>query len=269
MKQLLKSKYSWRYHVFDYLRRIKCRYNRNSYLYNTVYNYVDRPEYGYCIWHAAIEAKKLGIDKISIIEFGVATGIGLINIEEHIRRIRKIIDIEFEVYGFDTGTGLPKPVDYRDLPFKWQEGQFTMDLDQLKRKLKNSKMVLGDVKNTCEDFFSKHNPAPIGCVFFDLDLYSSTVDAFKIFSTPPKNYLPRQVLYFDDILGHNEYIGELLAIREFNNSHKDKKIVRPYGLYALRQELWTEKIFQLHDFTHPQYNTLLGRFENDDADGLF
>ena len=68
------------------------------------YDWVARPWYGYSIFNAAKMAKSLGYERISIIEFGVAEGKGLVNIERHIEEIKKIVNIEFEVYGFDMGT---------------------------------------------------------------------------------------------------------------------------------------------------------------------
>jgi hypothetical protein len=61
-------------------------------------------------------------------------------------------------------------------------------------------------------------PYPVGFVAFDLDYYSSTTVAFRVFE---KEHLPRVHCYFDDTIWpesayHNEYIGELCAIREFN-----------------------------------------------------
>ena len=93
---------------------------------------LDRPHYGYCIYHAGVLAKKLGYDRISVIEFGVAGGRGLTLIEQYVCEIRRSLAIDFEVYGFDTGAGLPKPKDYRDLPYVWQTDQFPMDVDRLR-----------------------------------------------------------------------------------------------------------------------------------------
>ena len=84
------------------------------------------------------------------------------------------------------------------------------------------------MKNTTKEFFTKMNPAPIAFIANDLDLYSSTINSFNIFNADDKFYLPRIFCYFDDILGdeismYNDYSGELLAIKEFNDSNKNKK----------------------------------------------
>ena len=41
-------------------------------------NLTERPHYLYCIYNAAILAQRLGLGKISIIEFGVAGGNGIL-----------------------------------------------------------------------------------------------------------------------------------------------------------------------------------------------
>ena len=52
------------------------------------YDWVARPWYGYSIFQAAKMAKSLGYERISIIEFGVAEGKGLVNIERHIEETK-------------------------------------------------------------------------------------------------------------------------------------------------------------------------------------
>lgn len=209
---------------------------------------VPRPYYGYPIYHSLKLASSLGYKKVSIMEFGVAGGRGLINAEYHVREIQKILDIEVEIYGFDLIEGLPRPVDYRDLPYQWKEGFYKMDVEKLKSKLKFSKLVLGDIKESIKNF----SCSPIACVLMDVDYYSSTVDALEIFKMP---HLPRVFCYFDDVVGnetclYNEYTGELLAIKEFNQNNK-MKIVK----YGGENTSYNDNIFIMHDFDHPQYNS--------------
>jgi hypothetical protein len=218
---------------------------------------VHRPGYGYCVLQAGRLAVKLGYSKISVLEFGVAGGRGLVAIEQHVERLERELDLKYEVYGFDTGVGLPKPTDYRDLPYHWQEGFFRMEKETIEARLKRSVLILGHIRDTVTKFFDEYSPAPIGCVFFDMDYYSSTVASFDIFRTDTANYLPRVFCYFDDITGteielYNEFTGELLAINEFNAAEPSKKFAPVRHLHG--RGSWNERVYSFHDFRHPRYN---------------
>ena len=220
-----------------------------------------RPYLAYCMYHMAIAAKQLGFDKVSVIEFGVAQGAGLLCMERLAANIEKEISIELEIYGFDTGQGMPKEVDYRDAPYLWQEGFFKMNREELESKLKRAQLIIGDVAETVPGFFKNYSPAPIGFVVFDLDFYSSTVNALEIFNVNNNTRLPRTFCYFDDLVGvdHDllcEYVGERRAIDEYNQQNKDMKIAKIYGLSSKRwvRSYWHEQVFILHDFKHPMYN---------------
>ena len=76
-------------------------------------------------------AKKLGYRQISILEFGVAGGNGLIYPEYITQKISKLLAIDIDIYGFDTGNGLTEPSDYRDLPYIWEKGFYKMDVPKL------------------------------------------------------------------------------------------------------------------------------------------
>ena len=202
LKDILAYPYPLRVALFRGLRRLRNKYSRSHYYYRTVFNEVERPEYGYCIYRAAMLAKSLNQSRISIIELGVAQGSGLMSIEKHIKNIKREIDMEFDVFGFGLEVGLPKPEDYQDMPFKWWEGRFEMDTKSLKKKLKHTKLVLGDVKETIKHFLIVYpDTAPIGAVFFDMDYYSSTRDSFALFRDS-KHYLPRVLLRFRRYFGH-------------------------------------------------------------------
>jgi hypothetical protein len=222
---------------------------------------VNRPYYAYGLLQAANEAKSLGIKKISAIEFGVAAGNGLLELEKLSEHITRITGVKINVYGFDLATGLPQPADYRDLPFIWQKGFYVMDIKALKDKLKpTTKLYLGNVKATTGKFIQE-DIAPIGFISFDLDYYTSTRDAFVILKAANQKILPRVFCYFDDIIGTDEeilsdYVGELLAIREFNQKNKKRKIAPLKGLFHKRviQATWTDMIYVLHVFDHKLYN---------------
>src|SRR4051812_24481223 len=190
------------------------------------------PYYPNYLWGtlcAAAVAETLGYERISVIEFGVAGGNGLVALESCARQAAELSGVAIDTYGFDTGTGLPKPEDYRDLPQLWSEGFFAMDADSLRSRLTDAHLVLGPVAETVDEFVA-NRPAPIGFVSFDLDMYSSTMDAFAIFESMHDIVMPRVVCYFDDMAGfsHGDFTGERLAISEFNERHEMRKISQVY-----------------------------------------
>jgi hypothetical protein len=218
-----------------------------------------RPHFAWGVLYGANLAKGVGLERISVIEFGVAGGNGLVSLEEIAAAVGQLFGIEIDVYGFDTGIGLPKPEDYRDLPNLYREAGFPMDPEKLRRRLKKAHLVLGDVGRTIGSFIES-GPAPVAFVSIDVDLYTSTMDALKLFDADHKLLLPRVYCYFDDILGEtfSEFTGERLAIAEFNDSHKMRKISPIFGLrYFLRaphnQEAWSEQMFIAHIFEHELY----------------
>jgi hypothetical protein len=227
-----------------------------------------KPAYAYGLQQATWLAKQLGISTISAIEFGVAGGRGLLELERLGELAEEATSVKVDTYGFDMGSGLPKPGDYRDLPYHWQRGFYAMDVDALRSKLRRSKLIIGDVASTVPAFLVKDQPAPIGFVAFDLDLYTSTVDALKLFDGPKEYLLPRVITYFDDTIGsqgaegfHNHYVGELLAISEFNQCHQAEKIAAINGFEYRRliPSEWNVATFMLHLFNHPQYNVYVGK----------
>jgi len=226
---------------------------------------VDRPHYGYCIFQAARLAELLGYPKISVIEFGCGGGNGLLNAEMHIKEVAKIFDVDIELYGFDMGSGLPPLKDYRDIPHYFQPGLYEMDRKSLEEKLSLATLVIGDIRDTGKTFFEQYNPAPVACVFHDLDFYSSTSDALKLFDMDSKHFLPRVFMYFDDIIGDdlwlcNEFTGELLAIDEFNRNHGDKKIsINNAVQFQYPDTRWAHQIYIYHDFSHQKYNEFVGK----------
>jgi hypothetical protein len=213
------------------------------------YGKLPRPDYAYGIYHAAELANRLGLPKMSVIEFGVAGGRGLVAMEQIATEVEKIFPITIELFGFDSATGLPEPVDYRDLAYIFARGEYEMDEPKLRSALTRARLVLGNVADTVPSFFKKHSPAPIGFVAFDLDLYSSTVDALRTFDAQQESVLPRLYCYFDDIIDgdfilDNEWVGELLAIKEFNEGHPLRKIAPINGLRHKRnlEKNWSKKV---------------------------
>jgi hypothetical protein len=223
-----------------------------------------RPKYAYCVYQGAFLAKRLGYKRISMIEFGVAGGNGLLCLEREAAKTGKKLGIEIDVYGFDTAEGLPSALDYRDLPFVWKKGAMSMNYDSLKKRLKRARLVIGDIRESANDFIEKYKPAPIAAVFHDMDYYSSTKAALRIFDAGSEYLLPRMWNYFDDIGGDNlallsDYTGERLAIKEFNDSHEHKKLSPAYNLLERTHvKYWHHQVFVLHVFNHEKYNTFIG-----------
>ena len=158
-------------------RRIVKQLSLFSYEDRLTIGAVDRAHYGYCIFQAAKLASLLNYPRMSVIEFGCGGGNGLINAEMHIKEVMKLCSVDIELYGFDAGSGLPSPVDYRDMPttfepvcMKWTELPY-------QRQLERAKLGIGDVRDTCRTFLQEHEPATIGCV---LDYYSSTRNALTL-----------------------------------------------------------------------------------------
>jgi hypothetical protein len=228
------------------------------------YDAVVRSHYAYGIYWAALEAKKLGLNGISVIEFGVAGGNGLLVMEQHAAEVERETGVAIQVYGFDRASGLPPPSDYRDMPYAYRAGTYSMDRASLEERLERAKLVIGDVAQTARSFVADYHPAPIGFIAFDLDLYSSTNDSFALFSAPDDFLLPRVFCYFDDVVGSdlflmNEYVGELRSIREFNESNERQKIAPIYG-FAQKRVLpcwWAIKMFAFHRFDHRLYTAFV------------
>ena len=190
----------------------------------------------------------------------MAGGNGLLALEKAATLVGELIGVDIDVYGFDMGSGMPKPIDYRDLPNLYSEGQFSMDTDKLMSKLTSAELIIGNVKETVPQFMKKAF-APIGFISIDLDYYSSTSDAFILLEGDYDCLMPRIFCYFDDIMGFtfSEFTGERLAISEFNERNAMKKISPIFGLKfylpnQYRQAIWAYAIYIAHLFEHPLYS---------------
>jgi hypothetical protein len=134
-----------------------------------------------------------------------------------------------------------------------------MDEKRLQKRLRRARLILGLVEATVSEFIASR-PSPVAFISFDLDYYSSTMQAFKLLEAEQTLLLPRIYCYFDDIMGftYSEYNGERLAIAEFNASHSSRKISPIYGLrYFLPaphgQADWSEMFYIAHVFDHELY----------------
>ena len=219
-----------------------------------------RCEYAWGVAQAAALGKVLGLDRVSVVEFGVAGGYGLLCMERCAALIERNAGIGIDVYGLDSGVGLPRPVDYRDQPNMWFEGQLPMNRDVLEQELDRAQLRIGFLEETIAGFMAER-PAPIAFVSVDVDLYSSTRDALTIFRGDYDLLLPRVICYFDDICGHSysDFTGERLAISEFNDAHPNRKLSPIYSLRhfvpsAHRAHVGWDGIYFAHFYDHPLYN---------------
>jgi hypothetical protein len=218
-----------------------------------------RVPYAWGMLQSVSLANAIGVPRISVLEFGVAGGNGLVALEQIADRLETLFPVKIDVYGFDTGAGLPSVTDYRDVPNIASTGLYVMDEAKLRSRLKRSHLVLGDVKDTVAAF-TAGKPAPIGFLACDLILYTSTVSCLRTLDAGESVLLPRIHCIFDDVLGfsYGDCNGQRLAIHEFNASHAMRKVSPMYGLrhYVPARcfnEMWVEKVWIAHIFDHSLY----------------
>lgn len=218
---------------------------------------IRRPHYAHGLLLATLQAQKLGLEEMSVFEFGVSTGDGLRNLCSICHRITADTGFKFRIYGFDSDAGMPEISDYRDHPEIWYTGQFKVDHSLLAGRLPgNAKLIVGDISKTIGPFCGENLNAkcPVGFVAIDVDLYSSTKSAFKLFEGRPEFYLPAVVMYFDDVndmITLNSWCGEALAIREFNVENKLRKIEEKWTRQNSPNAGWHDQMYCCHVLDHP------------------
>lgn len=247
-------------------RRLLRRFPIGSWERRLLSGAVHRTHYAWCLHYAALQAKGLGYHAITVVELGVAGGNGLLCLCDHAAQIRKHLGIEIRLVGFDSGGGLPATGDVRDLHYLWPAGSFEMDRAALEKRLAGrAELIFGNVAETVPRWQPQAD-APLACVMFDLDLYSSTRDALPLLTK--SNVLPRVWCYFDDIRGEpimdlTDFIGEAAAVREFND-HPDRSMLRDNVSLArvfadVPPESWHQKMYIYHRLSHPLYETCLSK----------
>ena len=221
-------------------------------------NLYHRSHYAYCMVLAAETALRMSLAKVSAVEFGVYRGSGLRNMCEIADFIHQTLGVEFRIYGFDTGAGLPAVADWRDHPEIWTGGAYAMpDFTALAAQLPgNCELIIGDCKDTLAPFLRTHGSAqaPIGFVSLDVDQYHSTVSALRIFDAEATHLAPVIPVWVDDsYIGvlQTTYAGEGLAIREFNERHDLRKIEQKIVRTDDFPRLWHHCIHFAHIFDHP------------------
>ena len=228
-----------------------------SFRKKVAYDLVLRPQHAFSILAAADQAKLRGLKAISILEFGVANGAGLMNIIKIAKKVTKDTGIAINIYGFDTGTGMPAPLDFKDHPEYYTTGDFPMNKSLLEQSIKGEATIIyGTIKDTISNFKKTISPdAPIGFISVDVDYYSSTKEVLELFKSNAQHFLPLTYVYFDDILlpHHNDKCGELLAIKEFNDQETYRNI--SYHPFFVNQRIfknadWVKQIYYFHVLDH-------------------
>ncbi len=221
-------------------------------------NIYHRGNYAYCMILAAEAALRMSLTKVSVIEFGVWYGSGLKNMCEIADLLQQTLGVEFRIYGFDTGAGLPEVADWRDHPELWGGGTLVMpNFEELRSQLPdNCKLIIGNIKDTLPTFLENHGSAeaPIGFVSLDVDQYHSSVSALKVFDADPTHLTPAVPIWVDDSylnVLQTTYAGEGLAIREFNDQHPLRKIEQKIIRTDDFPRLWHHCIYFAHIFDHP------------------
>lgn len=243
----------------DILRRWQLRFKEEYFgmARGTAPTQLPYPPYAVAIWRATEIAASTGTERISVLEFGVASGDGLIACELLAREIGRIHNVGIDVYGFDGGSGLPENADWRDCPQCWRGGQFTMDREALESRLSDASLILGNITETWPSFIEGNN-APVGAMLIDVDYYSSTTAILNPLPGHILKFLPIVNMYFDDIGGSLQYQGESLAIREFNAKNRMIKIspeTESFGEFNLGGRRYGfSKLKACMFYAHPQFN---------------
>ena len=223
------------------------------------FDLVVREQYAFPILYAASAAKRYGYDCVILVELGVASGSGLLNMCRIAERTTRATGIHFRVIGFDGGKGMPPAIDYRDLPEHFQIGELpdvrfcgpqagvAIECGAYHRRCRGNRARLA--RKLTKDM-------PLGFVAVDVDYYSAAKAAMAILEGAPENYLPLVPVYLDDIGvdGSNPWNGELLAISEFNAENALRKIA-PFTLLRSRRIFkhtqWIDRMYAAHIHDHP------------------
>lgn len=222
------------------------------------YGLLERPNYAYGMLRAADLAKYFGKKTVTVVEFGVASGHGLLAMVDLAAAIQRETGVALRVVGFDTGAGLPEPAGYKDHPELWRGGDFAMeDREALTRKLAGrAEIIWGDIADTVAAFTETlTQEAPLGFASVDVDIYTATKSALRCLTGAPEAYLPAVSMYFDDttFFFANRWAGELAAIEEFNAEQSLRKIDVDRSLPGARHQpyaSWYRNMYACHFLDH-------------------
>ena len=155
------------------------------------------------------EIKEKNIEGV-IVEFGVSGGWRLKQLVDSMKEVQ----LERDVYGFDSFEGLPKPDYTYDSEF-WKEGMYAADINDVKQYLKCSENPhIKLIKGWFSDIFKKDevkNLEKIAFARIDCDLYHPAIECLDYLK---ERIVDNGILVFDD-WSNNLRIGETKAFYEW------------------------------------------------------
>ena len=206
------------------------------------------PSYILGVAIAGFISVRSGVKSVSVVEFGVGRGGGMMSLVKISRLFSRLLDVKINVVGVDNGSGLPQPKDSRDHPEIWKEGEFRLTeskiLPRLQRLLSNerARLIIGDLNTDIARVSRSIEAAstPVGFISIDVDYYSSTKPVLDWISRSElRSFIDYCPLYFDDtdsLWSFNKFSGQALAIKEFNDTSNNLYIERKHRalkLYSL------------------------------------
>ncbi len=215
-----------------------------------------RQHNAYGILRACDRARECGQNAVTVVEFGVGPGAGLLNMQAIAMEAERATGVTVFVDGFDTGNGMPKPEGWRDHPDLYGSGDFALP----NRAALEARCIpgmtclhVGYIAKTVDEW----DPiAPIGYIVLDVDYWSSAKDSLRVFTKPATKFQPVIDLYLDDcdLERHSQFAGEQLAIRDWNDIREPVKIERNIFLRCnrpMQRARWLSKMWTVHQFKHP------------------
>jgi hypothetical protein len=208
---------------------------------------------------AAYLATSLDVERISLLEFGVGRGDGIVLLERAAGIVERRLGVGLDVIGFDIGTGVPEPKDPRDMPQMYVPNLYRMDVEGTRARLERAELLIGPLTETVPQFVGRE-PAPVGFAALDFGDYNGTLTGLGFLDGAPPSLLPRVHLYFANVLGltFGDCVGERAAIAEHNRRTESRPISPMFGLRhyvprRFRNSSWPERYYMAHLFDHPDY----------------
>lgn len=235
-----------------------------SFKHRLYFDAVTDAKYAYGIYWSAVQAKRIGLTRITVLEFGVGRGRGLRSMEQITKEVEKELSITIDIYGFDNGTGVPKPSDPRDMGYFWPEGIMHYDAKETEESLTKARVIWGPVEKTVKNFIKNFEVAPIAFIAMDLSGFRSTKAALEVMNCSEAYRLPRVYFYFNSVcafetLTQTKQTSELGAINRFNEE-RTIKILKLENLAGHRhfKDIWNDCYYVYNDFTHKLFNRDMG-----------